>query len=485
MNTETLETQVVVVGGGGAGLAAAVTAAGKGVDVIVLEKRRKLGGNTAMAHDIFAAESPPQQRKGLDVLRDDCFKIAMGYAHWRIDPRLVRVWIDKSGDTIRWLEGKGITFNVGVGSRKFLNGSYPPTGHLITSRRGGALVIEALAKECEELGVRVLCETAVKELITDGEGRVIGVLATQKGGEPLRIMAKGVIVATGGYGGNKKLLKKYNPYYSENIKLVGAPCMGEGLLMATKVGAATEGLGTLHVEAACYIPGEPSYIHGLSMEPKAIWVNEKGERFVDESVMLDHWVFESAWAIVRQPGRMCYTILDGNLIQSIIESGPTTGWIGFRSGVSKPRLAKIIESAVGRGNAKVADSLDRIAEWIGAKPEVMKATVDEYNSYCDQGRDKIFAKDPRCLVPLRTPPYYAVKFHPRNLGTIGGIKINYRMEVLDQEDNPICGLYAAGQDAGGWQPEVYNQILAGSAFSFAINSGRIVGENTADYVLGD
>ena len=99
--------------------------------------------------------------------------------------------------------------------------------------------------------------------------------------------------------------------------------------------------------------------------------------------------------------------------------------------------------------------------------------------------DAFFVKDKQYLIPLRTPPYYALIYYPRNLGTIGGIKINYRMEVVDKEDNPIPGLYAAGQDTGGWQPETYNQILAGSAFSFAINSGRIAGENAAKIIKGE
>ena len=107
--TENLKTELVVIGGGGAGLAAAVAAAEKGASkVIVLEKRDAPGGNTAMAMGPFAAESPAQKRTAIEFQPGCIFKIAMNWAHWKTNPRIVRAFIDKSGDTIRWLEDKGI-----------------------------------------------------------------------------------------------------------------------------------------------------------------------------------------------------------------------------------------------------------------------------------------------------------------------------------------------------------------------------------------
>ena len=111
-NTETFETQIVIIGGGGSGLSAAVAAAEKGAEVVLLEKRSKLGGTSAMAQGLFGAESSVQKRLKIDARRDELFKMAMKFAHWSINPRIVRAFIDKSGDTIRWLEEKGLTFDV-------------------------------------------------------------------------------------------------------------------------------------------------------------------------------------------------------------------------------------------------------------------------------------------------------------------------------------------------------------------------------------
>ena len=101
---------VIVIGGGGTGLAAAVAAAEKEATVVVLEKRKALGGTSAMASGIFAAESPLQKRMMIEASRDVLFKKAMDYAHWKSNPRIVRAFVDKSGDTVRWLEEKGLEF---------------------------------------------------------------------------------------------------------------------------------------------------------------------------------------------------------------------------------------------------------------------------------------------------------------------------------------------------------------------------------------
>lgn len=107
----------------------------------------------------------------------------------------------------------------------------------------------------------------------------------------------------------------------------------------------------------------------------------------------------------------------------------------------------------------------------------------EYNVYCDHGYDALFAKDRRYLLPLRQAPYYAIRCEAHFLDTMGGIRINEHMEVLNSQDRPIRGLYAAGVVASGWEAETYCSDLNGSAFGFAINSGRIAAENAAVFIL--
>ena len=125
-----------------------------------------------------------------------------------------------------------------------------------------------------------------------------------------------------------------------------------------------------------------------------------------------------------------------------------------------------------------------IADWIGAGAEALEKNMIAYNRSCDHGYDDLFYKDDRYLQALRTPPFYALKCHQAFHCTIGGIRINHKMEVLDQEDKPIPGLYAAGNDAGGWESDTYCYVLSGTALAFAINSARIAGENAVRYISG-
>ena len=479
-----LEAELVIVGSGGAGLAAAVAAAENGSNVIVLEKLGGTGGTSALAWGIFGAESPVQKRALIEARSEDLFKKAMNWAHWKTNPRLVRALIDRSGDTIGWLEEKGLEFDC----LPLYPGQAPPVYHVPKGR--GAELMKVLAGECKRLEVEVFTRTQAKQILTGEEGNVTGVLAVRDK-EDFMITTKSVIIATGGYGGNKKLLKKYCPDYLDNMRCSGLPNKGDGLVMATQIGAATEGLGILQLGGPAIPTGlvllkidtEPVSrlpLMAVALEPYTIWVNKRGERFIDEVAGYNH--FETANATIRQPDNVTYTLFDEKMTQSMTEQGLILS-LGMpeTQGKRLPGLERELRIQADKNRLKISHSWDEIAEWIGADPTVLKTTIDGYNTACDQGFDPIFAKDQRHLRPLRSAPYYAVKCQTVFLSTMGGIKINECMEVLDKQDNPIPGLYAAGVDTGGWQPDTYCAELSGSAFGFSINSGRIAGENAAKF----
>ena len=475
-NIDNLQADVVIVGGGGAGLAAAVAASERGAKVIVLERRRALGGNSAKAGGIFAAESPVQRRLRIDARRDVCFKMQMEYSRYSINPRIFRAFVDKSGDTVKWLEDKGLKI---LQVPPYYPGQIPQTWH--TPRHGGADIIRVLVKSCRDLNVRWFTQIRGKKLLISETGNITGVVAIQKR-KPVTIIAKSVVIGTGGYAGNKKLLKEYYPVDVDDLYRVGLPHMGDGIFMATEIGADTEGLGTLHLTGpSC---ADNRTLTGIAAEPNTIWVNKKGERFIDEVAGLK--TFISINAVMRQPDKLTFTLFDNGIKQFLAEKGFTKG-VGsiYRMQKIKPAdWQKELQVQAEKGLVKISDSWTEIANWIGADPKVLKATIDEYNASCDRGHDPIFAKDRMYLKPLRTPPYYAIKAAPVIITTLGGIKINEHMEALDKQGNPIHGLYAAGNETGGWQPDTYNIGLAGATFGFAINSGRIAGENAAKYILG-
>ena len=127
--------------------------------------------------------------------------------------------------------------------------------------------------------------------------------------------------------------------------------------------------------------------------------------------------------------------------------------------------------------------MEALAQSIGIDPAVLRATIDEYNDHCAKRCDAWFAKDPRLLRPLLGPKYYAVKSHTAFLGTMGGIKVNENMEVIDKKEAVIPGLYAGGFDAGGMYGDSYPiSTSQGLSSAFAMNSGRIAGRNALEYM---
>ena len=476
VKNEELQANLVVVGGGGAGLAAAVVASQKGVNnIILLEARRTIGGNSVFAGGLFAPKRRPQKRSDINPLSDELFKKAMSYAHWKTNPRLVRALIDKSQDITQWLEEKGL---------KFEWITDPHLGQLSVRTSGttktGAEVVKALTKNCEDLGVQILRQNKAKKLLISEESKVIGVLAEAKGKE-VRIISKSVIIATGGFAGNKELLKRYCPFYSEDgIYLKGLPHQGDGLLIASEAGAATDGMIMLEISPHMFLG--TSHLSIFFRRPKVIWVNRKGERFTDETVIFSFP--ETSNSIYRQPDKTAYILFDENIKQNIIkeelnsQEEQTVDKGSWTSGVDKD-LRLYAEKRI----VKISDSWDEIAKWIGSDLEVLKTTIDKYNTDCDNGYDDIFVKNRKYLLPLRTPPYYAIKNKLSLLVTHGGLKINHNMEVLDNQGDSIQGLYAAGNDTGDVDSDSYNITLPGHSFGFAINTGRIAGESAAEFVL--
>ena len=465
---ENLKSDVVIIGGG-CGLAAAVASAEKGAKVVLLEKRRKAGGNTGIAGGFMAAESPVQKRMKIDASREEIFKKSMEFAHWNINPRIIRAMIDKSGDTVRWLEDMGLYFKDVPHS---FHNQLPRIYHI--PENNGAGLVKVLLKRCEDLGVSIFYQTAAEKILQGKSGEVVGVLA-EGNDRRIRIKTNAAVIVTGGFSGNKRLLKKYCPLYTNNISLNGIPNMGDGLNMAIEAGAATEGLGTL-IAMGPFFKGS-KYVHCTAVESYSVWLNRNGERFINEDSNIPS---ETANALNRQPDKVCYAIYDDETKRIFKEEGLYRGVVRPYSSMTKmTELDDYLKKDRDKGEVRISRSWKDIADWIGADPKILRKNINEYNSYCDQGYDEMFFKKRSCLKPLRKPPFYVLRCGQAFHCTIGGIKINQLMEVLDEKDVPIKGLYAAGNDTGGWIADTYNYVLTGTALAFAINSSRIAGENAA------
>jgi fumarate reductase flavoprotein subunit len=487
-----LEADVVIIGSGG-GLSAATAAAEKGVkSIIVLEKQDEIGGNVRYGNGLFACESPIQKRDQIIADKDECFKTFMKWVHWsRVNPRIVRAFLNKTGDTIAWLQEKGLDFEIKLiyPNQKFRVWHWPLNGC------GGELV-RVLTDYCTKRSVKFMTKTSGKRILRDAKGKISGVVAEQ-GGREFTIKTSNVIIATGSFCGNQNFLKKYCTDYYEGMDGFNHPFhTGDGLVMAAEIGASiAETIPVIHDGPnPDYGPTPPQHkpaytagpFGGIIKEPFNMWVNKNGQRFIDESAGFMVW--ESGNAILLQPGKVMYCLFDDVIREKMEEKGLLMGrgWgeEEVKQRISLPNLKKqIVSAAKNYSFIKVADSWEEMAEWIGAEPEVLKAEVAAYNSYHDHGYDAIFAKEKRYLEPLVKPPYYAIRGVTSCGETLGGIIINERMEVLDSKNKVIPGLYAVGNIADGWESQTYCAECCGSVFAFAINSGRMAGENAADRIL--
>jgi fumarate reductase flavoprotein subunit len=480
----TLEADVVVVAGGASGLSAAVSAAERGAKVVVFEKASTTGGSGNMAGGLFAVESRLQRIRQVGPTREEAFRIFMDYTHWRAPARLVKAYVDKSADTIDWLEKLGVQFT--EPAAVFL-GSHP-TWHLIRSaaepmpggfsHQAAGTMIRILTDRAKGMGVKILLQTPVTRILKQA-GRIVGVAAEDKSGHPLQADARAVIVATGGFGDNPDMIRKYTGYeYGKDLFSFRIPGVtGDGIRMAWEVGAApTE----MNMELVYGMPGElEPVVFSLFRQP-GLLVNLLGERFVNEEVLRNPAFAGNA--ISGQKGRAAFLVFDHNSMRYFEEKG--LDFLGIPIPFTKmDNLDGEISNALGQGykDIYVADSIEALAVKIGVDADVFLRAIREYNESCEKGYDSLFNKNHRYLRPVAKPKFYAGRLVPTGYGTLGGIKINHNTEVLTKDWKVIPGLYAAGTDACSIYGDTYVFVLPGNTLGFAINSGRIAGENASEY----
>lgn len=478
--TERKKIDLAVIGSGVTGMAAAVTAAAGGARVVVFEKQRSLGGTSNFFSGMFAVETARQRESYNTYSRDDAFRNIMEFSHWRANARLVRAIVDESAETIAWLLAHGVEFRPETINMP----EAPRTYHPVKGQ--GAAIIKALAVSGKDKGIDFELGAPVTRIIKK-DGRIVGVIY-ERDGEEIEVEARAVLVASGGYANNKQWIKKYCGLdLDADIMPIGnVDKMGDGIRMAFEVGAAEEGLGVLETYAAGPF-GEGFAMKGpleMTAAQPDLWVDPRGERFCDESIAFYDTSMGNANS--RYKEGYTYRLFDDSILQILMERG-----IEKQLGMDNPPgtrpadFEKELKAAEERGSKEVfaGDSLELLAEKMGVDGRVLKATVGEYNEFCARGHDELFAKDPKYLRPLKGPRFFAVKARTLFLGTLGGIKISHRTEVLDKRGNLIPGLYAGGFDAGGmWGDSYCIRVSSGLSAGFAANSGRIAGKNALIYL---
>lgn len=452
-------------------MAAAVTAAEGGASVTTFEKTARTGGTANHAGGLFAVESRLQRLKRFTLTSEDAFKIYMDFTHWRVNARLVRAFFDKSASTIDWLENLGVEF-LDVSCH---NPGFYHTWHIVNGPLPGpwpvgpsSAMMKILADQAKELGVQIFLKTPVKRILRNGD-RITGIVAEDKNGKEIQANANAVIIATGGYSGNA---------------MPGMPgLVGDGIRMAREVGAATIEPPEPVIGRQRSQPGRFGYAIRATFQQPNLVVNLSGERFMNEEIMATSPF--SGNAIAKQKNGIGFAIFDENTKDYYTDIGLDLAGGDFIYPLAKAiNFDAELKQALDQGTDSifVANSLAELAGKTGINLNGLLETVAGYNKACDTGCDDIFSKTHRYLRPVKQPKFYANKI-TGDTRVWGGIRINYKTEVLDKDLRVIPGLYAAGMDAASEiYYDTYPFILPATAMGFAINSGRIAAEKAFEYL---
>lgn len=461
-NTQTEEAvqnyDVVVIGAGGAGFSAAIEAKKAGSNVVILEKMPTVGGNTLISGgEMNAPNTWVQQALGItndseELFYEDTMKGGDNVG----SPAHVKILSEQALASAEWLRDEiKVEF---IPDQLFQFGGHSVKRALIPIGHTGAELIKKFNAKAAELEIPVKTDMKAEKLITDDNGRVVGVEATSSSGQKITFNAsKGVIIASGGFGSNVEMRSKYNPVLDDSYMSTDTPgSTGDGIVMAQEINADITNMESIQTYPICNPKTGVISLVADSRFDGAILINQSGERFVEELERRD----VISQAILAQEGKYAYQLWNEDLeaISKTIAAHPDE-----------------YEQLVKDGILYKADTIEDAAKFFNIDPAKLQATVDKVNEYAKTGTDPDF-NHRSGLASLENGPYYIQKAVPSVHHTMGGLVIDTDTRVLDTDGKVIEGLYAAGEVTGVIHG---TNRLGGNAIADIITFGRIAGQQVA------
>ena len=467
---ETLRCQLVVIGAGAAGLMCATEAARKGLDVIVLDRLNEVGGNLRYASGHLAVESAEQRPRGITVTKEGLYDTLLELSDWNAQPQLLSRFVERSADVVDRLQELGVEYYrvMAIDPTRQLATSHLPVGRMQS-------IVDALAAELDRLGVRVLPGFRAVQIEMD-KGVVSAVRARNAEGAELVISSAAALIATGGFGANSGLLRRYSGLPQAHSAGNGADT-GDGLALATSAGGhASSLIGPVLMVATTNGRPIADDIACACVQP-TLWIDHSGRRFCNEALTLA--LSQVGNIVVRLDGGYAWSIFDQAQIDQLIHSGAPRG---LGSGVvPRAPLRGQLDADLAQGQSAFrAGSLEELAALIGVDVDTFIDEVSQYHDACAEGVDNRFFKTTN-LEPLLNPPFYALRVEAIALCSTGAIEVDEYLRVLDHYGNPIGGLYAAGNDAAGPWGKAAVTIVGGAPAGFALTSGMLAAEHAATW----
>lgn len=495
---ETADADIIIVGAGGAGLSAAIHAAEAGAQkVLVLEMTAKTGGALNFTSgSMSAAGTIIQKEEGIeDTVESYVADIINNGDDFGGQPneKLIRVYANDAAEVFDWLYENGLKDATWRGAKAVfapehalysIKRTYKPAATDPNYKSAAHQVLDKLVAADERIEIITL--TTAKELIANEKGQITGVKAVGPNGEVTYTSKNGVIVCTGGYSSNGKLMGQYSDY-GEYYLQGGAPgADGYGIYMMQKVGAGVVAMDAIPTFPMGLIsktdPTKGQIASTYTWKTGGIVVNNEGNRFCNET---EETVSIREVALEKQPEAVQYDIYTDKILADLMQTGSSI-FMKFY----------FYEGGAGEHVMYAADSIEELAEKIGVPAENLKKTVETYNAAVDAGVDAEFGRKldgtdnnyNLAINKIEGDKYYAIRLHALCVMTLGGVTANENMQVLDEDGNVIPGLYAAGECVGGiWGkfvsggtgvmgPIVFGRIAARHAMSNEMAEGYTVHE---------
>lgn len=475
---EVIDCDVLVCGTGTAGMCAAVRAAQLGGSVVQLEKKSVVGGTSNYAESITGVGTRMQDELGITIDTKELFNSVFNYHHSAAIGPVLHSFIDNCGETVDWLEDLGCKFYTvmtffGEYYTCHLSGD-PDTGESLLN---GDAIIQPMLSQAESLGVDLRLETPLTDLIVE-DNKVVGAYATNASGDEIQINAKGVILATGGYASNSELYERFTHRSYDKIRVAGIDGRdGDGILLAENLGADLHHPETLNPSGECVVNSGSwnDTINQIFSWQQNIRVNENAERFWNEG---NNQEFAAHVNAVSSQNSV-YSIIDSDLLDTLANETVFYSMPMYDVNIGSPLdgCMDAIEEALESELIIKAESIEDLAEQLSLDPQTLAETIDRYNAMCEAGIDEDYSKEEQYLFPVKTAPFYAAPVIPMIYATNGGIKVNRNLQAMSGI-NPIEGLYAIGNDAGGIYGSDYDvQLMPGSCQAWAATGGRMAAEH--------
>ena len=495
---KTRETDILVVGCGTGGMFAVAAAAEGGAKVIGIDR---FATGTGIRNDLGALNSRYQKAWGTKIDKFDFVTMATQYAAGHLSQDLVKLFCEKSGETIDWygdrLKERGVDLwhesgdkvdesryeHFATGHSPRWRGTDDGTGKRLDGNR--ILLDYAVSKGAEfDFNTRMV-------KLEKKAGRVTGCIARDGDGRYVRYVAKkGVVVATGGYAQNYRMMEALQPW---NLRIIGRNgampgAHGDGIRACLWAGAKMDETHSMMMFDRCALrPDQKTGVetaksgdNGFFWMGSQPWlkVNADGRRFMNESGTYENILHADEY----QKGHCHYTLFDSNwtaYAQQFKMHGCSRLY-PFENGAD-PNISyevvrdRMLPGLLEKGFVVKADTIEELARKLGLPAEELKRTVDRYNALARKGIDEDYGKESFRLTPVDKAPFYGAKNTGYVLCTMDGIQIDTHMNAIDTDGNPIPGLYVIGNDSGCFFANEYPNLATGMACGRTVTFGRIVG----------